>query len=249
MQPRLIIAGVPIGVLNRHKGYRPDVPGWDTSIVPSRRGADLGTCWPDVIKVADQCDHDGAHILAFHNPEEERKEFEARVYSRHRLIWFDRDDAKFYGLAAFDEKVREIVEFEQQWRGAIRPGEASAALVLPESVFVSRSTVEALWKRAAKLRIGKDEIAKVTQLRDSFRSEHWKEGNWRDCKERIFDHRGARHGSTPEAKRWKFTLALPDGFHFDVKTARGGPFLLTDCLGEAKEFSRYANVDCHGFVR
>jgi hypothetical protein len=248
---RLIIAGVSQGLVTRHKGYRLPIDGWEVLFCHSRSfKSDLKTCWKEVLKLADESSHDGAHIIAFHSLAEERPEFEDTVYGRHRLVWPDQSRLADYGTTAFLDLVSSLVQFEEQWRAHVRPRNTTSPVILPESSFEAAHQLCDVWRRAHRVRLGHDRLMVVGDLMRRFRGEHYSKGCWVDTRARRFDPRGARHGlHCPAERRWKFTFEVPLGFHFDVTTGGGGAFSLRDAEGTVCTYTAYANVDCHGYVR
>ena len=68
---------------------------------------------------------------------------------------------------------------------------------------------------------------------------------------RLQFDRGPQHGEhdLPSWRRQKLGFLLSNGFHFDVKHDAGASFQLPDQDGEQHKYSRYTNVDPHGFLR
>ena len=212
--------------------------------------SDLNTCWSDVLWHADEPSHGGAHIFAFHGTESQRGEFEASVYGRHRLVWLDQSDLLVYGTKRFSTKIKSLIDFEQMWRGSVRPKDVRSPLILPECSFETTGAVSDTWKRAHRVRIGHDEIPSVASLIGLFRERHYSKGCWIDVHARRFDPGASRHGvHVPRERRWKFALEVPEGFHFDVQAERGQPFTIRDAQGAIRKYLAYTNVDCHGYVR
>lgn len=248
---RLILAGISQGVVQRHKGYRPELDGWDLVLCHSRKAkSDLWSCWGEVLTLARESPDSGAHIFAFHNVASERREFERDIYARHRLIWLDQSSLAFYGTDRFTDTLQELARFEEEWRARLRPEDVRSALMLPEITFETVSNLDALWKRAQKVRRGRDDILKVRKLMEHFRTDHYRKGLWNDRRQRRFDPGGPRHGvHIPTEQNWKYTFRVPAGFHFDVSREDSADFSLTDCKGTVHTFRCYTNVDCHGYVR
>ena len=249
---RLIVAGISQGVVQRHKGaYQPELDGWEVILCHSMKfKSDLRSCWSDVLTLANQAPIGGTHIFAFHYQESARPDFERDVYARHRLIWLQQSSLADYGTERFTNTLREVARFEEEWRASLRPEDVRAALILPEKTFEARPNVDALWKRAQKVRRGSDDVLRVSKLMERFRTEHYLKGCWIDLRGRRFDPGGARHAlHVPTERHWKYTFRVPDGFHFDVSREGSDSFSLRDCEGTVYDFRRHTNVDCHGYVR
>jgi len=248
---RLIIAGIGQGAATMHKTYSLDIPGWEVTFCHSMKfKTDLVTCWKDVMRHANELRHGGAHIFAFHNVHSMRKDFESHVYARHRMVWLDPNLIRDYGTSLFTDAVRRLVEFEELWRNIVRPRDTRSPLVLPEAVFEASPRVRHVWRLAQKVQHDDDRTAEVTQLLQSFRQEHYLKRYWRDANARRFDPGGARHGGhIPSERCWKYCFEIPPGFHFDVSAELGGHISIRDAEGRVHEYTNYANVDCHGYVR
>lgn len=250
--PRLIVAGISQGVVQRHKGvYRPELDGWEVIFCHSMKfKSDLGSCWGEVLTLANQSPSSGTHIFAFNYIEDERPKFKRDIYARHRLIWLDQSSLAFYGTDRFTDTLRERTRFEEEWRATLRPEDVRSALMLPETTFEANSNLDALWKRAQNVRRGRDDILQVGKLMEHFRTYHYRRGLWIDRRQRRFDPGGPRHAvHVPTEQNWKYTFRVPAGFHFDVSREDPPDFSLTDCKGTVHTFRRYTNVDCHGYVR
>jgi len=65
----------------------------------------------------------------------------------------------------------------------------------------------------------------------------------------IWDDGGKRHGIPEFPMDWKFSLKLPDGFHFDVSRNVKSKNKFKDKHERQHEFERYINVTAHGEVR
>ena len=236
----------------RHKGYELRIVGWDVRVLPSRTSssADLSTCWADVIEMAHEAGIDGAHILAYHPRQSDRPRFQLDVRARHRLGWLDKSVIKEYGTAAFAEGIERLSKFEQKWRKALRPESVGDALMLPESSFDS-ITCGDMWRRVRNLSICHDDITRVRDLVKEFTRRHYQRGIWCDLNQRQFVRQEYHAGAHLDREwRWKFTVLLPLGFHFNVsRPDRRGLVVVRDCNGNVHQHPRYLNVDPHGFVR
>ncbi len=249
--PLMIVAGMPQPVLIRSKGFCPSIPGWDVYLAYSRgRKADLQSCWKGVRSVADAAPNDGVHIFAYHHIESERGKFERTVYARHRLVWLERSTLALFGCDEFTGLLSQLACFESIWREQVRPRGTGSALVLPECTFSPSRRFEGIWRRAHRVRIGHDSTQRIAAEIRLFKSHHFLKGAWVDRRRLVFDARGPGHGRTVRSRCWKFTYVVPDGFHYDVQHSHSNTaFTLIDYAGVTRQFRRYTNVDCHGFVR
>ena len=247
--PLLIIAGIPQGVVRRNKGFRLSFPGWTIRFEHARsHGPDLRTCWDQVLATADASSEDGTHILAYHQPESERPGFARDVNSRHRLVWHSKEEVGLYGSDTYADLVSRIIGFELDWRERVRPQNTASPLILPEPTFTPKRGLEQLWERARALTMNHDRLDHVQTLAREFRNKHYRNGVWRDRRELIFSV-GTGHGRAERRNRWKFTMLVPESFHYDVKHSRGTGVVIRDANLQTHRFHRYTNVDCHGYCR
>ncbi|MGB2694435.1 MAG: hypothetical protein WBD55_04510 [Dehalococcoidia bacterium] len=185
---------------------------------------------------ADEAGHDGAHIVAVHTPESGRKDFENAVFARHRLVWLDtRDMFNLYGTPEFtDQLLAPIVEFEKEWRASIRPSLA-CPLMLPGSTFKAVGKPAEIWRRAQHVRISFDSLDNVKGFVKLFRERYYKgDGVWVDegGTEYTRDKSGHRI-HTPAERRWKYTVDVSEGVHFDMID---------------RHTNKHENIDCHGHI-
>ena len=249
MSPLALIAGIPRGLYMRQK--QPKCDGWQVQVVPSehQRKADLRSIWKRVMHRADESDADGVHLLLAHHRDDERSHFEQMICGSCRVIWISRELSRRYGTGEFKEEISAALQFEDRWRATIRPT-IDSPLLLPETAFSASRSVVDMWRRAMKVRRGRDGLEAVQKVVGRFKRLHRKETIWRDTRELDFS-RGTSHGGRhlPKRRRCKFTFNLPDGYHFDVKHRAGRPFHVSDEAGTTRHFIEYTNIDPHGFVR
>lgn len=252
--PRVIIAGISWPVIQRNRGYVPSFPGWEVLLFNSHTTRiELQHCWKEVLAAVHALDHDGAHILCFeadYSYEDTRTKYESTVGRRHRLLWMDPSIVKYFGDQVFEDRLRPVVDFEDEWRGKIRPAGVASPLFLPETCFEPKSQVSShIWERSYKVRRNVDDINAVKALVPRFRREHYQDGYWEDNRKLQFRRDPSDHVTTLPDHQWKFTFQLPRGFHFDVMHPRGQGFHLRDPAGQNWFFDTHANVDCHGYIR
>jgi hypothetical protein len=248
-----IVAGVPQPIAIRHKGYKPDIPGWDVYFCHSRsNSADLKTCLPELLTIADSAGDEGVHVAAFHShAESERPVIREKFYSRHRLIWLHSSLLSSFGNDHFTEALTHVVAFEDDWRDGIRPSSVGSPLMLPETVFIASKECRQLWKRADQVQMAHDGIADIRRLMLQFRLNYLTKDVWVDEHRRSFNPNGSRHADhLPSGRCWKYTYKIPKGFHFDVESVGArAEIIIQDADGRVHRFGSYTNVDCHGFVR
>ena len=204
---------------DRYRTYQPTIAGWDTLLVLNRsEQPDLKVVWDEVLSNASSAATQGAHICAFHNSISEYEKFERQIEGRHRLIWLDRKTLSFYGTPSFTKLLESIADFESEWRDKIRPRGLDSPLILPNTSFRARSGFQDCWTRAQRIRSGRGNLDELAELLRRFRPAHRFGDCWRDGDNIEFRHDHGHHGSHPPLRnRWKFTMAVPVGFHYDVR--------------------------------
>lgn len=213
-----------------------------------------------VLDLADDENFDGAHILAFHldvsrRGVEARRDLVRRLGSRHRVAWLE-FRLHECGSDEFRRRVLNAIHVESAWRDSIRPVFEHSPLRLPECSFDAYRGVRDMWMSATSVRCA-DDIDNTMNRIKAFASRHHfvsndsKRRGWRDERELEFTRAdpGAFHyRRAPRERRWKFTVRLADGFHFDVRHARNERSSVISLEGRSCPFTGHTNVDCHGFV-
>lgn len=249
--PLIILAGIPLPIFNRKKGYLPVVPGWQVSLIPSRdsKRADLRSCWKEVIAAADGSDYHGAHIFGFHDRESEHPVIQKKLHDRHRLIWMNRDSISNYGSDGFTKELESLIEFENIWRKDLMPQGVDAPHLLPESTFTPVNYGD-IWLRVRLVTSSRDDVDRIVSRLGHFRLSHYRKGVWKDDNSLEFRVAADKHGLFDQHGHRKFSFTVPPGFHYDVTHEiphRG--FSVTDYTGANHWRSDRVNVDCHGSVR
>ena len=252
--PIAVVAGVSLASYRR-SDWRPERTGWRIHVLPGQehRRGNLKNIWKRLLDSSeawtDSTDA-GAHFLLAHDREDERPGYRHELRRRSlRAVWLDRRLSVQYGSPDFREAIDNILEFEEQWRQYLRP-DPNSPLLLPESAFGAKTNVRDTWRRSQDVVVGHDNIGAVRESIRRFVREHRKDSGWLDTSRLLFG-RGAPHGvhGIPAWRRQKLGFRLPNGFHFDVKHEQGRSFRLSDQHGIRHEFTTYANVDPHGFMR
>ncbi|WDM78319.1 hypothetical protein K6979_14235 [Xanthomonas cucurbitae] len=193
------------------------------------------------------------HIFGLTDNRNERGEVTKRLTPHFRLRWlnsepFVRQSADIVGL------VEVAVSEEQQWRERVLPKDEKHVLVLP-GIFDSSCKDDGLtiWERASRWG---DEglITAAEKLIKKFEGVHRKRGNiCHDQRGLAWNHAGQRHGGIPIPRNWKFSLKLPESFHFDVAYPDPREYSITDSQGRRHTASKgplhHLNIDAHGYVR
>lgn len=251
-RPTLIIAGVPQPIVTRNKRFQPSIDGWRVEMIHSRKNhADVSTCWREVLACADATAEAGAHIAAFHLSPTGREHFARTVYARHRLFWPDRTLLRDFGTPRFLAGLEARIYFEMDWRNVIRPRALpDAALLLPETAFEVETPLASVWARSQKVSPSHDSLEAVAAYIEQIRGAYYKgDRTWEDAHGLRWRVDPSAHATCPRDRRWKYTVCLPEHFHFDVHHHRRAPFSLPDHAGNRRTFREYTNVDAHGWIR
>ncbi len=175
-----------------------------------------------------------------------------------RLRWIDQAVLRRipHDMDGFFAAMNDILFEELEWAETVQPREDACELLLPQWRFFSAtSSVRHLWKAATER--GIERIRQAARACELFQERHWLptskngERSWMDTHNRIFDHRGARHGLAPFPRGWKFSHQLAAGFHYDVTSKESRAFHITAANGirHTGLASGHLNVDPHGHVR
>lgn len=250
--PLALVAGIPLGIYQRAR-QKPSYEDWDVRVIPSQRHekCDFGPISQRVFNCLDEAEtssHDGVHLFVAHNGP--RNGFKRDLMSRcYRVVWFPPIVARRYGQCEFNEKLRDLLDFESSWRKCVRPS-VDSPLLLPEEQFAAERSAKDMWSRVYRVGRGTDDLHAVAKTISRFRLRHRHNQGWRDTAALVFN-RQAPHGThgIPAWRRRKFTFALPEGFHFDVAHEQGRRFELASTDGKRKSYSSHANVDAYGYTR
>ena len=250
--PLIILAGIPLPVFTRNKGYLPAVSGWQLSIVPSRlpkNKANLYTCLKEVLSLANGADDQGAHIFGFHDRESDYPDISHEIHDRHRLVWMPYGSISIYGTEAFTQVIASLASFENDWRKHLLPRGVGAPHLLPESSFTPVNCRD-MWSRVRRVSTSRDDISRIVSLIGHFRSSHYLRGAWTDNRALKFKAALERHGSFDHYGHRKFSYRIPNGFHYNVTNEISHrPFNVRDHMGTVRRVREYVNIDCHGSVR
>lgn len=258
--PTFILAGVQRSIAARVgdvlREQAGQFAGWTSEVFPGRVNNlhDIGSSQVDaLLRLAEK--HDGAHIFGV-SVVKTRKEVESLVSPHFRFRWLDaapfgpvnRGDA----AAMMNMLVSATVE-EDYWLAHVKPKDTASPLALPDIFSCQRSLLD-IWRLAQSYNnLGHLETA--ARLIARFISAHrrridgFKNTPWHADDDWIWDDDGERHGTPAFPEDWKFSLRLPDGFHFDVSPHTKGKLFFADRAGIRHSFKTHLNVTAHGHVR
>jgi hypothetical protein len=254
-----IIAGTPQWLFARTRRFQPIArEGWDFRQVDSRRrSVELETCWPEVVALANDSLAESVHIFSFFAKRSERQRYRNILADRHRLVWLEKSLQDEYLSGGFGMAIDRLIDFEVLWSDRVRPPDIHHPLMLPECAFSVEEPLDSIWLRARDARLGGEPLENVRSLLDSFKKAKLESAAsqpncWKDDQARLFKfpRPTVYHASPqPNSQRWKFAFKFPQGFHFDVSSAKGRPFSVTDCMGTTRAYLRWTNVDPLGSIR
>jgi len=199
----------------------------------------------------------GAHLLILRGRgkhEENLVVTEMTPYFRMR--WLEHTLLKLipHSMDQFFEEISRFLSEELEWIDTVKPHDESCCLLLPECAFSAEADVRHLWNAATEA--GVERIRLAARASERFRFKHWlphKNGSrgWIDRYDRVFDHRGARHGIAPFPRAWKFSYQVVPGFHFDVTSRISREFQVHASNGRRHDAPGlgHINIDPHGHVR
>ena len=201
------------------------------------------------MSLANDYEH-GTHIFAYHFHEKKYRDFNRAMRDRHRLIWMKKYTLNEFGSDKYSAMIQEQVDFESQWCEKLRPRSVSDSSLLPETSF-SPKTCKDMWSRIRSIHLDKkDDLNVVYKLILHFRETHYNKGCWEDANGIQFRAAPERHGLFPKYGNIKFTYRLPDGFHYNVQSARTNrKFYINDSQGKSHGFHKNTNIDCFGSIR
>jgi len=265
--PALLIAGLREGDQQRLLNAAPneirtsiEESSWKVvfyhSTLPKNEGLSKET-QQDFLKYAARLD--SPHICLFHttrDPNRKSISAEIRLYFRIRILDLSLLTLiKSRSYLEFWEAIKRIIDEEEQWSNCIQPQGTNSPLLLPEKVFVYGNHTQ-IWELAQKY--GSIEaIPGVKKEIENFKSafiftmpKPIAKKAWKDEHDHIFDYAGARHGTAPTPREWKFSFHIPDGFHFDVTHVRNRSFSISTQGGMVQvAANEHANIDQHGYQR
>lgn len=255
--PVALIAGLPQGMIGRIKSKLKSARlpvGWEIRFAPgsSAKRPSVGCdALEDIVGHMNASER--PHIIGVTDFREQRAEVARRLVPHFRVRWLASD----IFLAQSQEMVdltQAAVEEEAEWIARVLPADEKHALVLPAIFDTScKDGAMTIWERAATW--GDESLIKAAErLVGRFNSVHRKRGQiCHDGRGLAWNHAGQRHGGIPVPRNWKFSLKLPDGFHFDVAYPAPKEYSITDAVGvrhtASKGPTHHLNIDAHGHVR
>src|SRR6266496_4327721 len=208
-------------------------PGWEIHFITTGHGNPQIAARAVHAALAKAATSTDSHVIGLSTQDGQvRRDVARQIKPYFRFAWINNAL-----LAHFPHRVPEFVaglnlllEQEETWASLVRPTHTDSPLLLPACSFVTAH--DTLWSRV-------EEFGDLLMIRaaaravDAFRADHWRPTTagprrWVDDGFLIFDHSGPRHGTAPFPRSWKYSFRIPDGFHYDVSSARSREFGFSD---------------------
>jgi hypothetical protein len=240
-----------------NSGYLPLHESWRLEFIPAPRNEAEIRPTETERALSRAAELDGAHILAISKQDGAiRREISEAIRPFFRFVWLSPSIlSKSHVPEQMASDINKILREEDVWRDSVFPQDVNSALLLPAISFEARHPLSLIWEEACEYG---DTIkyAAIAKRLDKFRQTHWNafaeaRGVWTDASQRVFDHRGPRHGDAPPPRAYKYSFSIPSGFHYDVRHLNGRSFNLLDRTGmrHAIAAGGYINVDPHAECR
>jgi len=242
--------------LNRGEAAYRD--GWTVKQIPARHRQPEISETEVAATLTAAVAYGGAHVIGVSKQDGEvRKRVARAVRPYFRFRWLDNTLLSYLGpnVRDFIEAINQILAEEEMWASHVQPTAVTSPLLLPKSCFETERPFSSLWELAEQF--GDPTMIPATErMAQQFEQQYWhgKAGTgsrWTDHAHRIFDHTGARHGIAQPPRGWKYSFAIPEGFHYDVTTVHGRAFSLLDPAGLERSAANggHLNVDPHGYIQ
>ena len=261
MMGTVVFLGIPATYVKRFKLALPKceaLAAWTFEYVPSQTSkaeipARALILLKEVIK-----DNETIHIFGL-SVQQNRQEFADKVRKHFRFRWFNHmllGSLATPDPAPFLDRLASDLSEESIWAQRVKPTDLSSPLLLPQCCFDAGRHSD-LWRRAEDYGDmqnvnGAEKAIRAFEL-ELLRRNDGGPGypRWIDRRDRVFDHRGERHGAAPFPRNSKYSYRLESGFHYDVSSADRDEFFLKDVDGLRHRVlsRRHINIDPHGYVR
>lgn len=257
--PTFILAGVQRSLSLRVKkalaSHAPQFCGW-TALAQDghiNNQHDIGMRQVDEL-LAMASEHE-AHIFGV-SVSKRRGEVEALLRPYFRFRWLDARDVGPVGAGNEQPLVDAILnalEEEIYWREEVKPKDWSSPLILPE-LFSANRGLQDMWRLSQSFN-NLGHLTAAASCITRFTSSHRRRVDgmsytpWVAQDDWIWNDGGERHGSPEFPRDWKYSLRLPDGFHFDVSANVKGKSFFVDKYGKRHNFKKNINVTAHGEIR
>ena len=258
--PHAVLAGVPPAWARQLKAALNYVErvDWTFSIFQSKETRGIGVAIGQIEQLQREAhQRGGAHVFGVGGRDRGVISDALRRYFRFR--WLDAEALRAVPTNhdPFVAELKCAVDEEDAWRAALHPVDKSSPLALPQEGFAAHSGVAHIWEMCEAFNKEAGFFSTVANRIVRFSNCHLKK--WDKHSERFFIDEASRvwkddgpyHGEAPFPRDWKYSSALPAGFHFDVQHEQRKAFEYTDAarVKKAVAAAKHCNVDAHGFLR
>lgn len=215
---------------------------------------DIGLCQiEDLLKMAQE--HHDAHIFGL-STLNNRHQAAERIRPFFRFRWLDDKPVRLVGTgdeSTLIDTLRGVIDEESYWLTNVKPKDSASPLVLPE-IFSCRKDLREIW-RLSESYGNRGHFEQAVRLIVKFKDYHrhkidkFENKPWLAEDDWIWNDDGERHGTSSFPHNWKYSLKLPDGFHFDVSAKRKGKTHFSDRRNQSHPYKTHLNVSAHGDVR
>ena len=258
--PLAILAGIPERLA---RSIRPNTiqplirTEWQLVVVASKVAGTRSVNITLLRSTLEKVLHESPNVLCFHVADNaQRAVLSTDFLPFFRFVWLDRTWLAQlpYEREVFFGNINRVLAIEEKWLESVRPTDVRSPLMLPEQSFSTEIGLKEMWDSASRA-ADKGHIDSTAITMDRFRRHHFGDTRrgyrtWIDMEDRVFDHRGPRHGKAPFPRCCKYSFVIPDGFHFDVTSMHGRDFNVRDWRGlvHSTNIGVNINTDPHGHV-
>jgi hypothetical protein len=231
--------------------------GWAYVLLPSEKSKEASISLRQVDELQRLAEaNGGAHVYAV-SSDRDRQQVEDRIRPYFRFRWIPTPVFGLTGkgeVAPLIETLTAATAEDEYWLEHVKPKDSASPLALPQ-IFVTTRELAEMWRLSVSYN-NEGHLQAAAVLIERFTKEHRKRLDgflntpWLSDDAWIWDDGGERHGDPDFPKDWKYSLRLPNGFHFDVSPQNTkNKTSFTDRHGTRHTFRKYLNITAHGEVR
>lgn len=232
--------------------------GWTFALLPSHSSKQAGIDSKQVTELLNLAsEHGGAHIFGL-DADKARATVADRISPFFRFRWIATHLAADTGrgvVAPLQDALAAAVAEETLWLEKVKPRDSASPLILPK-IFLAQRDLREMWRLSESYN-NTGHIEKAAEMIARFVKEHRYRGMsgtnapWLGADDWLWDDDGPRHGQPNFPEDWKYSLRLPDGFHYDVSSKTKNKTHFADRHGTRHPLpsKKYFNVTAHGEIR
>jgi hypothetical protein len=231
---------------------------WTFLLQPSHASKQAGINSKQVIELLNLAgENEGAHIFGI-DASKDRQAVADRISPHFRFRWLPAHLAADAGrglVSPLQDSLVEALAEETLWLNNVKPRDSASPLILPK-IFEPQRDLREIWRLSESYN-NPGHLQKATELIERFIKEHRFRGAsggnapWLGSDGWFWDDDGPRHGQPSFPGDWKYSLRLPDGFHYDVSSKTKNKTHFADRHGCRHPLppKKYFNVTAHGELR